>query len=214
MGLAALGLLIGADYAFGTAARMGAGFLPKLLCWSLLALGAIVTLAGIIKRGEIMEAWSWGQLLAILAAVLVFGAALEGMGLELAILGAILIGGVAQPEPTPLARWLLAVLCAALALFLWPGTTAAVVKLTGTAAVRDLWLIASTILTLSIVALHTLRVPVLAFLERVALAAGLGIASIIIFVDGLGLTMKSLFVMDVWGVIKAAVFRPLFQIFR
>lgn len=210
MGLAALGLYIGSEYAFGTAARMGAGFLPKLLCWSLLALGALVTLTGIVKRGEPMEAWDWGQLLAILAAVLVFGAALEGFGLELAILGAVLIGGVAQPDPTRLERFSLAGLSIALSLFLWPGFVGKLSAVASPTAV----LLGLTALTLTIVASHTRRVPMATFIERVALAVGMGAASIIIFVDGLGLTMKSLFIMDIWNVVKSIVFKPLLQIFR
>lgn len=214
MGLAALGLFIGADYAFGTAARMGAGFLPKLLCWSLLALGALVTLIGIIRRGEPMEAWDWGQLLAILTAVLVFGAVLEAFGLEIAILGAVLIGGVAAPEPTRLERRLLVVLSIGLSLFLWPGATAKLGKVTGIASVSAIALSALLALAVLTIALHTRRVPMATFIERVLLALGMGVVAIIIFVDALGLTMKSSFVMDIWTIIKTSLIKPIFQIFR
>lgn len=214
MGLAALGLYIGWDYAFGTAARMGAGFLPKLLCWSMFGVGALIALTGIIKRGEPMEAWSWGQLLAILTAVLVFGAALETFGLEIAILGAVLIGGVADPAPTRFERTLLTVLSFGLALFLWPGAVPKISGLLGSKAIITGWLGILTLAVVAIVAMHARRVPIPVFIERIMLAAGLGIVSIIIFVDGLGLTLKSAFVIDIWTAIKSTLIKPLISIFR
>ena len=212
MGLAALGLYVGADYAFGTPARMGAGFLPKVLCWCLLAIGAIITLIGVIRRGEPMEAWAWGQLIAISAAVLVFGAALEGLGLELAILGAVLVGGVADPAPTRLERTLLTIASLGFSLFLWPGLVARL----GTSAPALQWalLVIPGLAAIIAIASHARRVPVAVFVERIALAVGLGVASIIIFVDGLGLTLKSMVVMDVWTVIKTGLIKPLMQFFR
>ena len=40
MGVAAFGLWISRDYPIGTALRMGTGYVPRLLCWILLGLGA------------------------------------------------------------------------------------------------------------------------------------------------------------------------------
>jgi hypothetical protein len=214
MGLAALGLWIGTDYAFGTAARMGAGFLPKLLCWLLLGLGGLITLIGIVRRGEPMEAWAWGQTLAILSAVLVFGAALEGFGLEVAILGSVLVGGVAEPEPSRFERALLAVLATLLAIFLWPGTAGKLAQIAGTRLAAN-WLLAAAAVVMALaIASHARSVPLLTMLERVALALGLGAACIIVFVDGLGLNLKSTYVMDGWQFLKATVIKPLLTIVR
>lgn len=214
MGLAALGLFIGSDYAFGTPARMGAGFLPKLLCWALLGLGGLIVLTGIVRRGEPMEAWAWGQLLAILCAVLVFGASLEGLGLEFAILGAILVGGTADPTPNRLERTLLVVMALTLAVFLWPGTAAKLAPLTKDWPVAGpLTILAGTAMAVLVLS-HARRVPLWVLVERLALAVGLGIACIIIFVDGLGLALKSAYVIDGWNVVKSVVFRPLISIFR
>ena len=41
MAVAALGLWVSRDYPVGTALRMGTGYVPRLLCWVLLALGAL-----------------------------------------------------------------------------------------------------------------------------------------------------------------------------
>lgn len=212
MGLAAAGLIIGADYAFGTPARMGAGFLPRLLCFAMLGLGAIITLTGIIRRGEPMEAWSWGQLLAILGAVMVFGATLETVGLEIAILGAVLVGCVADPVPTRSERTGLAILCICLGFYLWPGTLGRLGTTLGI-PLPSIVLAATGALSVLIVASHARRVAPAIFLERIALGLGLGIASTIIFVDGLSLAMKSLFVIDAWTFLKSAVFKPIFQLF-
>ncbi len=64
---------------------------------------------------------------------------------------------------------------------------------------------------LAVVLSHARRVEFPVLIERVALAVGLGAASIIIFVDGLGLTMKSMFVMDLWTAFKTIIIKPLFR---
>lgn len=215
MALAALGLFIGWDYAFGTPARMGAGFLPKLLCWALFGLGGIIALTGLVRRGEGMDAWAWGELLAILSAVLLFGAALEVLGLEAAILGAVLIGGTGAPTPNRFERICLVVAAVTLSLFLMPGFGAKVNALTGAGVIHSTMGIIAVIASVIAVISHAQRVPLATMLERVLLGVGLGIICIIIFVDGLGLTMKSVVVMDVWNAVKSTIIRPVISlIFR
>ena len=214
MGLAALGLWFGADYAFGTPARMGAGFLPKVLCWLLLGLGAIVTLVGVTRRGEGLGVWAWGELLAILDAVLLFGAALEDLGLEVAMLGAVLVAGTGAPPPNRLEQICLVVGAAALSLFLLPGFAGKTVAATGLAVLPKLLAgLAIAAIAIAVVS-HARRVTLGTMVERVGLGVGLGLVCIIVFVDGLGLTMKSAFVIDIWNALKAAVIRPVWQLVR
>src|SRR5436305_12446996 len=40
--VALLGLRLSRDYPIGTALRMGTGYVPRLLCWILVALGVVV----------------------------------------------------------------------------------------------------------------------------------------------------------------------------
>ena len=47
MAVAAFGLWLSRDYPIGTALRMGTGYVPRLLCWILLGLGAVVFLQGL-----------------------------------------------------------------------------------------------------------------------------------------------------------------------
>ena len=47
IGVAVLGLWLSRDYPIGTALRMGTGYVPRLLCWILLGLGAVVLVQGL-----------------------------------------------------------------------------------------------------------------------------------------------------------------------
>ena len=47
IGLALLGLWLSRDYPIGTALRMGTGYVPRLLCWILLGLGAVILVQGL-----------------------------------------------------------------------------------------------------------------------------------------------------------------------
>jgi putative tricarboxylic transport membrane protein len=101
MALGTLGLWLGWDYAFGTAARMGPGFVPKLLCWLLVATGALIAAAGLIRRGPGMDPWDLRPLAFVLAGVLVFGALIERSGLVAATIGLVLVGAAGSAET----RW-------------------------------------------------------------------------------------------------------------
>ena len=45
--IAALGLWVSRNYPIGTALRMSTGYVPRLLCWLLMGLGAIVLVQGL-----------------------------------------------------------------------------------------------------------------------------------------------------------------------
>ena len=48
--IAAFGLWASRNYPVGTALRMGTGYMPRLLCWLLLGLGAIVLAQGLRQQ--------------------------------------------------------------------------------------------------------------------------------------------------------------------
>ena len=50
--VAAFGLWVSRDYPVGTALRMGTGYVPRLLCWMLLGLGAIVLVQGLREQAR------------------------------------------------------------------------------------------------------------------------------------------------------------------
>lgn len=100
MVVGAVGLYLGWDYAFGTTQRIGPGFMPKLLCWAMIGVGAAVAIMGVMRReSPTLEDWATGPLAAILCAVLVFTALLEQQGLPLSVAALVLVSSTAMPAP-------------------------------------------------------------------------------------------------------------------
>jgi putative tricarboxylic transport membrane protein len=100
IGIAALGLWVSRNYPIGTALRMGTGYVPRLLCWILLGLGALVLVQGLREAeserpaGPSALAQIWPLVIVTLSLV-AFGLALEQLGLVLSILLLIGIGSLA-----------------------------------------------------------------------------------------------------------------------
>jgi hypothetical protein len=89
MGVAILGLFLSRDYPIGTALRMGTGYVPRLLCWILLALGACVLLQGLRERPSAqgtVARLGWRPLVLVTASLALFAVTLERLGLVFAIL--------------------------------------------------------------------------------------------------------------------------------
>jgi hypothetical protein len=55
MGFAVLGFYLSRDYSIGTAVRMGTGYVPRLLCWILLGLGAVILFQGLRAADRLRE---------------------------------------------------------------------------------------------------------------------------------------------------------------
>jgi hypothetical protein len=123
MTVALLGLWASRDYPVGTAVRMSTGYVPRLLCWLLLALGAAVLLQGYRaaaqERGVTLSAWR--PLVFVPASLIVFAFAMQPLGLVVATLLLIAIGSLAGRE----AGWLevlvagLLLLLLTLGIFVW-----------------------------------------------------------------------------------------------
>jgi hypothetical protein len=120
MAVAILGLWLSRNYPIGSAVRMGTGYVPRLLCWLLLALGAIVLLLGLRGNGAGQslaggERSAWRPLVFVSASLVVFGVSIERLGLVASIfllvgLGALAGRGLRLFE-TLSAALVLAVLC-------------------------------------------------------------------------------------------------------
>jgi putative tricarboxylic transport membrane protein len=106
IGIAAFGLWVSRNYPIGTAWRMNTGYVPRLLCWILMGLGAIVFLQGLRERDGIEPAPDparsvWTQLrpiLVVTAGLIAFGVMLERLGLVLSILLLVVIASFATRE--------------------------------------------------------------------------------------------------------------------
>ena len=120
MGLAAFGLWVSRNYPVGTASNMGTGYMPRLLLWLLLGLGGLILVAGLRKADGLAETGAsggvaWRPVVFVTSSLVVFGLALERLGLVLAIVLLTGIGAAAgrgmRPLETLIATLVLIVLC-------------------------------------------------------------------------------------------------------
>lgn len=94
-------------YAFGDAARMGPGYFPTLLGWVLAALGLLILLPALFRRGEAIVV-RWKSLCCVIGSVLFFAWSLPRLGLVLGVAGAVVLASLADNEITWKGRLLLA----------------------------------------------------------------------------------------------------------
>jgi len=100
IGIAALGLFLSRHYPVGTTLRMGTGYVPRLLCWILMGLGAIIFLQGLREEDDAARPGGWAQLVPLVVVTLslvAFALAIEQLGLVAAILLLIGIGALVAP---------------------------------------------------------------------------------------------------------------------
>ena len=121
IGVAALALWLSRNYPIGTALRMGTGYVPRLLCWILMGLGAVVLVQGLreadsdrpAEGGALARLW---PILVVTASLVAFGLALERLGLVVAIFLLIGIGSLAARGIKP---WEAAATALGLVLLSW-----------------------------------------------------------------------------------------------
>lgn len=101
IGIGAIGLLASRDLAFGTPAMMGPGFLPRVMCGLLIAIGAFVLLKGIVKPSMAMGLVNVKPLLILVAAIAGFAFMSETLGFVVATAWLLVVGSLADQE----SRW-------------------------------------------------------------------------------------------------------------
>jgi putative tricarboxylic transport membrane protein len=106
MAVAVFGLAVSRNYPVGTALRMGTGYVPRLLCWILLGLGALVLLQGLRAAAPPPISSSvpsaWRPLFFVTASLVIFGLAIERLGLIVSILLLIAFGAMATRSLRPI----------------------------------------------------------------------------------------------------------------
>jgi putative tricarboxylic transport membrane protein len=117
--IGALGLWLSRDYSVGTALRMGTGYVPRLLCWTLVILGGLIFVQGLIQSGaaaasENAGASAWRPVIFVTASLVAFGVSLERLGLVVSILLLIGIGAVAARGLRPVETLIAALVLIAL----------------------------------------------------------------------------------------------------
>ncbi len=109
------------DLMVGSASKMGPGYFPTIISWCIVALGAFIGVRSLGTYGPPVERFCFRPLAVIVIASLVFGYAIEQIGLVLASLAAMLIAPYARPG----ASWREALLLAvgltifAVVVFVW-----------------------------------------------------------------------------------------------
>jgi hypothetical protein len=95
-GIAAI--VIGSNYALGTAARMGPGYFPRILGILLNLLGAVLVLRSLRLQGSPVPSFKWRPTLIVLGSVVVFGLVVQQVGLMLSTIGLIFFASMASTE--------------------------------------------------------------------------------------------------------------------
>ncbi|MBX9758401.1 MAG: tripartite tricarboxylate transporter TctB family protein [Beijerinckiaceae bacterium] len=81
MSIGAAAAYLGRDFVFGTMTRMGPGFLPTVLAWLLIAIGAFVAARGLTLKGSRIEPSTWRPQIVIVIAIVLFALMIERVGL-------------------------------------------------------------------------------------------------------------------------------------
>ena len=93
-----LGLFLGKAYPMGTSLRMGPGYLPTVLCWILVVLGAIVGGKGAAFGGLPLERWYFRPLIMVCLGLMTFAFLIEGVGLPAAVMATVVVGAMGGME--------------------------------------------------------------------------------------------------------------------
>jgi hypothetical protein len=121
VGIAAMFIALASQYRFGDAHRMGPGYFPIMVGALLAVLGAVVAGRGLAFDGPPLPRFNPRPLLVTLLAVVLFGLALERLGLAAAIALLVLVSAFADRDVRLLPSAVLAVLLIAfsVATFVW-----------------------------------------------------------------------------------------------
>lgn len=85
--------LVGTNYSFGTAARMGPGYMPVVLGWVLFVLGLLILIPAFFRGGDRINV-HWDSLLASTCSLIAFAFTLNVLGVFLSTVIAVLIASM------------------------------------------------------------------------------------------------------------------------
>jgi hypothetical protein len=96
------GVYFGRSYAVGTIIRMGPGYLPKVLSYALIIIGAYVAIKAIRFGDSTIEQCRWRPIIFVLGSIVVFAFLIVKFGLVLSILLVTFLSSFGTRE----ARWM------------------------------------------------------------------------------------------------------------
>jgi len=117
----AAALILGRNYAFGTALRMGPGYFPTVLGWLMIVFGLYILATG-LRSGEKLEgSWSLRALIVLPLALILFGLLIDRAGFVPAMLALVVGSSLAGSEFRPIEMIVFAIFMTALCttLFVW-----------------------------------------------------------------------------------------------
>jgi hypothetical protein len=91
-------IVIGSNYALGTAARMGPGYFPRILGLLLIALGLALSVRALRLDGPPVPRFVWRPLLVVLGSVLAFGLIVNHAGVVISTILLIVAASAASHE--------------------------------------------------------------------------------------------------------------------
>jgi hypothetical protein len=95
-GLAAI--LIGQDYAMGTAGRMGPAYFPTILGSMLAIIGLIAIVRSMLTTGAAVDKFAVREVVLVIVATLLFGVLVRGAGLVVAVVALVLLSAYASAK--------------------------------------------------------------------------------------------------------------------
>ena len=95
-GLAAV--IIGRDYAMGSAARMGPAYFPTMLGGLLACIGLIAVIRSLLRPGDAIGRFAVKELALVLSAVILFSVLLHGAGLVIAVIVLVVLSSCASAQ--------------------------------------------------------------------------------------------------------------------
>ncbi|MFN3890844.1 MAG: tripartite tricarboxylate transporter TctB family protein [Beijerinckiaceae bacterium] len=98
LAFAAVTIVTASGYSMGRGGRMGPGYFPTLLGWSLAFLGAVLVVRSLFSDGERIENIKLRPLAVLVFCVVAFAMAIQPLGLVLALLLTTFIASFATPE--------------------------------------------------------------------------------------------------------------------
>lgn len=96
--IGAAGLIFGRELSFGTAGRMGPGYFPTLLSYSIIVIGVIVAARGFTLEGPPIEKFYFRPLAFVVGAVIASGYLLNWFGLVLTSIAVAVISSYARRD--------------------------------------------------------------------------------------------------------------------
>jgi hypothetical protein len=102
-----IGLWLGRSLETGTAGAMDAGYFPRLVCAILIALGALLAGASLLRSGEVPERGMWRPFIFVTLSCLAFALLLRPLGLVLTLPISIVLARFAAGNIRPIPLLLL-----------------------------------------------------------------------------------------------------------